>query len=50
MFVGHGLMPCGKSQSVVIPRHVACRGISLSLGFDYREIPHFACLPQSGSE
>src|SRR6202795_1693260 len=33
---------CGKTQNFVIPRHAACRGISLFPGFDQREIPRFA--------
>ena len=33
---------CGKTQYFVIPRHAACRGISLFPGLDPREIPRFA--------
>src|SRR5882762_5606349 len=29
----------GKAKNVVIPRHAACRGISLFLGINQREIP-----------
>jgi hypothetical protein len=32
----------GKNQYFVIPRHAACRGISLFLGLNRREIPRFA--------
>ena len=38
----HARTVCGKTQNVVIPRHALCRGISLSLGFERREIPRFA--------
>src|SRR6202795_4218869 len=40
-FVGRGFTACGKTQNVVIPRHAACRGIPLFLGFKHRGIPHF---------
>jgi hypothetical protein len=33
---------CGKPNNFVIPRHAACRGISLFLGFNEGEIPRFA--------
>ncbi len=36
------LTACENIQNAVIPRHAACRGISLSWGLDQREIPRFA--------
>ncbi len=36
------LTVCGKTLNAVIPRHAACRGISLFLNFNRREIPRFA--------
>src|SRR5260370_26254087 len=36
---GESLTSCGRTQNVVIPRHAACRGISLFLCFELSEIP-----------
>src|SRR5260370_25290737 len=37
----HDITVCGKNKNAVIPRHSACRGISLFLVFKLRGIPHF---------
>ena len=36
------LTSCGITRHFVIPRHAVCRGISLCLGLNHREIPRFA--------
>src|ERR1700685_2782238 len=41
------LKSCGKTRHFVIPRHAVCRGISLSLDLNHREIPRSPRRPRN---